>query len=128
MTLLLDTHAFVWWVGSDPRLSTTAREAIANETSAILVSVATAWEIAIKVGQGRWPEAASLIARFEDVLVQESFEALPIAISTVRMAGLMQSPHKDPFDRLIVAQAIEQGLTIVSKDWQLELLGAKILC
>ena len=75
MNLLLDTQAFVWWVELDERLSKAARTAIAD-SSRVHVSVATAWEIAIKVGRGKWPEAEPLLVGFEATLKEESFELL----------------------------------------------------
>ena len=87
MRLLLDTHTLVWGIRASPLLSEPAREAIAQESSAVSVSVASAWEIAIKVGQGRWPEARELLESFEYATAEEGFHILPIAVSQVRTAG-----------------------------------------
>ena len=127
MRLLLDTQAFIWWVQLDRRLSVVARNAIAQETASVHVSVATAWEISIKVGQGKWPEAVPLLAQFEATLIEENFELLLISVSDVRVAGLLQSPHKDPFDRLIVAQAINGELSLITSDAKLNGLGAPVI-
>ena len=127
MTLLLDTQAFVWWIEADRRLSAAARDAIASESAIVHVSVATAWEIAIKVGLGKWPEAEALLARFEEALADEAFELLSITIADVRMAGLMQTPHRDPFDRLIAAQAIKRNFKLVTSDSKLSGLGATVI-
>jgi PIN domain nuclease of toxin-antitoxin system len=91
------------------------------------VSVATAWEIAIKVGNGKLPEASEILANFENAVGDEGFVLLPISIPHVRAAGLLQSPHRDPFDRLLAAQAITEGLTLVTADAKLAGLGAPIL-
>ena len=127
MRLLLDTQAFVWWVEQNGRLSDTAQRAIADEATAVFISVATAWEIAIKVGKGKWPEAAPLLQHFEDVVMTEGFELLPITVSDVRSAGLMQVSHKDPFDRLIAAQAVRGGFHLATSDLQLRTLGALVV-
>ena len=115
MRLLLDTHTFVWWTLDSPRLSISGRNAIEN-AEVVSVSLVTAWEIAIKVGQGKWPEAN---------LVLETFEA--ITVPHVRAAGLMQSPHRDPFDRLLAAQALAAGLTLVTADPMVQALGSACL-
>ena len=91
------------------------------------VSVATAWEIAIKVGQGKLQEAAGILARFEEAVHDEGFELLPIAVTHVRAAGLMKSAHRDPFDRLLAAQALAEGLTLVTADAKLAALGAPVV-
>ena len=104
-----------------------ARAALSDPNSAVHVSVATAWEIAIKVGTGKMPEAAGLLARFEQAVHQEGFSLLPIAVAHVRRAGLLPGPHRDPFDRLLAAQAIEEGLQLATVDAKLSGLGASIL-
>ena len=124
MGLLLDTHALVWWIRANPLLSTTARTAIASGASPVFVSVVTAWEIAIKVGGKGWPEAQTLLADFEPAMIIEGFSLLSITVSHVRTAGLMQTPHRDPFDRLLAAQAIAEDLTLVTADAKVQGLGA----
>ncbi len=87
------------------------------------VSVASAWEIAIKVGQGKWPEAAVLIGDFENWMDRAGFNLVTITIPHVRAAGAVKSTHRDPFDRLLAAQAQIEGLTIVSADPKVQALG-----
>ena len=89
--------------------------------------MATAWEMAIKVGIGKWPEAAALVDDFEAKIALPGFRLLPISVPHVRAAGLMQSPHRDPFDRLLAAQAMTEGLTLVTADTRLAALGAAVL-
>jgi PIN domain nuclease of toxin-antitoxin system len=125
--LLLDTHALAWWFERDGRLSAHASVVIADPASSVYVSVATAWEIAIKVGLGKWPEAVPLLSQFEIELSREGFVLLPIDVRDVRAAGLIQSPHRDPFDRLLAAQAICHGMTLVSNDRKMAALGAQII-
>ena len=89
----------------------------------IYVSVVSAWEMAIKVGLGKWPDAAVLVERFEHETTANGFLLLPILVPHVRAAGLMQVPHRDPFDRLLVAQAQIEGLTLVTADLKIQNLG-----
>jgi len=124
---LLDTHVLFWWLTEDERLSARARQVLANGPDAVHVSVATAWEIAIKVGLGKWPEARWLIDNFEHEMATEGFRLLSIEVSHVRVAGLMRAAHRDPFDRLLVAQAASEGLTFVTSDQALTDLGAACL-
>ena len=90
----------------------------------MLVSVASAWEIAIKVGLGKWPEARDLLLDFERHMDDAGFEMLPIMVAHVRAAGLMAATHRDPFDRLLAAQATIEGLVLVTADPSVTTLGA----
>ena len=127
MRLLLDTHALVWWLEESPRLSNRAREAITADDSIIHVSVATAWEIAIKVGLGKLPEASEILASFEAAVAAEGFLLHSITVPHVRLAGAIVSPHRDPFDRLLAAQAVIDGMSLVSSDTKIAGLGAAVL-
>lgn len=127
MNLLLDTHALVWWIKADPRLSEAARRAILDDDTGVYVSVASAWEIAIKVGSGKWDEARKLLENFESAVADEGFDLLPIAVIHVRTAGLMPVQHRDPFDRLPAAQATIENLTLVTADPRFAGLGATVL-
>ena len=127
MRLLLDTHAFAWWMLDDPRMSNGARAAIESQGVTTSVSVCSVWEIAIKVGVGKWPEASDLLSNLEDELAGQGFALLPIQVAHVRMAGLMTSLHRDTFDRLLAAQAVIEGLTLVTSDMRLAGLGPSTL-
>lgn len=116
MRLLIDTHVAFWSTTARSQLSEPARDALEDDDNIIWVSVASAWEIAIKVGSNKWPEAKELIAAFEQSIDDAGFELLPITVAHVRAAGSIQSPHRDPFDRLLVAQAQIEGLTLVTAD------------
>ena len=116
MRLLLDTHVFYWWMTGEPGLGDHAIAAIKDRSNTTTVSLATLWEMAIKAGNGKWPEALPLVQNFERELAAEGFLLLPITAQHVRHAGLMSFAHKDPFDRLLAAQALEEGLTLVSVD------------
>jgi PIN domain nuclease of toxin-antitoxin system len=116
LRLLLDTHALLWWLTDDRSLPASARKLIARGSNTIVVSSASAWEIAIKVRLGKLPMAVDLVADLERVLVQESFEALAISVDHSVRAGLLPGPHRDPFDRMLIAQSQAEGLPIVSND------------
>jgi PIN domain nuclease of toxin-antitoxin system len=125
--LLLDSHALFWWLGQQSLLSKRAFEAIAGERNEVFVSIVSAWEMAIKVGTGKWPKARDLVEGFEEEINKAGFKVLPITIPHVRLAGLLHSPHRDPFDRLLAAQAAIEGLTLVSSDAKMLGLGADVI-
>jgi PIN domain nuclease of toxin-antitoxin system len=114
--LLLDTHALLWWLSDDPALGRRARRAIADTKNTVLVSAASAWEISTKVRLGRLPSAAHLAADFETSMATEGFELLCISPAQGIRAGLLPGPHKDPLDRMLIAQAQAENLPIVSNE------------
>ena len=116
MRLLLDTHTFIWWAAGHPSLPGSARKRISESQDPIFVSAASAWEMAIKVSLGRLASAADLISDFEGSLRAEYFLSLPITAEHGIRAGLLPAPHKDPFDRMLIAQAQAENLAIVSND------------
>lgn len=116
MKLLLDTHALIWWLAGDEALSPRARDAIANDANGVLVSAASAMEVATKVRIGKLPSAAALAQDFEAIVAAQGFVELPISVRHARLAGEMLIAHKDPFDRLLIAQAQVEGLTLVSNE------------
>jgi PIN domain nuclease of toxin-antitoxin system len=125
--LLLATHALVWFLLGDSQLSSRSHIAIEAPPTHVFVSVATVWEIAIKVGLGKWPDAESLLADIETRLAAVNFAVLPISIAHVRHAGMMVAAHRDPFDRLLAAQAAIEGLIVVTTDQKLVGLGVPVL-
>lgn len=127
MRLLLDSHTFVWWIRNSDQLSVAAGAAIEDGGAQVFVSLATAWEMAIKVGAGKWPEAEELVREFGAALAEEGFDLLPITLDHVRTAGLMRNVHRDPFDRLLAAQAQIEGLTLVTADARLAGMGAPVV-
>ena len=114
--LLLDTHALIWWWTDDPRLTPPARAAIADPARVAHVSAASAWELATKHRLGKWPEAAAVLDQFDDLLRRSRFAALPITPAEARTAGALDWAHRDPFDRMLLAQATALGLALVSGD------------
>ena len=127
MRLLLDTHALLWWLTDDRSLPASARRLIARGKNTVLVSAASAWEIATKVRLGKLPMAVDLVADLERVLLQESFEALAISVDHSVRAGLLPGPHRDPFDRMLIAQSQAEGLPIVSSDAAFDGYGVRRL-
>jgi PIN domain nuclease of toxin-antitoxin system len=114
--LLLDTHAFLWWVDDSRRLSRKARAAIANRDSACYLSLASVWEMAIKVSVDRL-KLPSAVDRFvSEQMAANAFEALPIDLRHASDVARLPFHHRDPFDRLLVAQALSEALAIVSAD------------
>jgi PIN domain nuclease of toxin-antitoxin system len=112
--LLLDTHALIRWLAGDPALSRRSRDAIAENPSAVAVSAASAWEIATKVRLGKLPGAAAIAHRLGAVLRREGFAALSISIDHAQRAGALPGPLRDPFDRMLIAQAILDDRVLVS--------------
>ena len=126
MKLLLDTHAFIWWLADNPKLSRLAHAAIADPGNEIFVSAATAWELATKARRGRLPEATQIVARFHELLTEQQFEPLAITPKHALLAGGMIGDHDDPFDRMIAAQAIAEGMAVVTIDAAIATLGAAV--
>jgi len=114
MKLLLDTHALLWWLDGDQRLSPTARSLIGDENTIVFVSAASAWEISTKVRIGKLPGAVEVAEQFVEVIGRQDFEELSISIRHARLAGLLPGKHRDPFDRMLIAQAQIEGLPLVS--------------
>jgi PIN domain nuclease of toxin-antitoxin system len=111
---LLDTHALIWWLNDSPELSAAARTAVASEANEIYVSAASAWEITTKHRLGKLALADRLAANVEARVLQERFIPLPVTMAHAEAGGRLEAPHKDPFDRLLIAQAVLEDLTLVS--------------
>lgn len=116
MQLLLDTHALLWWVLDHNDLSRQARKAIGDFNNEIFVSAATVWEIAIKFRLGRLPEAEVFVHSFHSNLRKLGFSELPISVEHAQRAGLLPGKHKDPFDRMLIAQAQAEGMLLISNE------------
>lgn len=115
MRLLLDTHVFLWWTQNDPRLQSMHREALQLPQNPVYVSAASAWEIDIKRRIGKLAFAGSVA----DAIQRYRFQALAISVPHAETAGGLPMIHTDPFDRLLVAQARMEGLTLVTVDPQI---------
>jgi PIN domain nuclease of toxin-antitoxin system len=114
--LLLDTHALLWWLAGDQSLSDAARKAIADADNEVFVSAASAWEIATKYRLGRLPGAAVIAADIASAVASQDFIELPINIRDGQTAGGLPAIHKDPFDRMLIAQAVTADMAIVSNE------------
>jgi PIN domain nuclease of toxin-antitoxin system len=114
--ILLDTHVYFWWATDNRKLSTSARSAIEAADTQVLISVVTAWELATKSRIGKWPGAADIVVDLERDLDSRGMEALPITLTHARLAGLLPGAHRDPFDRMLAAQARTEDLTLVTAD------------
>jgi PIN domain nuclease of toxin-antitoxin system len=114
--LLLDTHAFLWWLAGDEALPTRARAAIADEINEVFVSAASAWEITTKHRLGKLPGVATIVGELDGAIAGQGFKALPIEVRHGQIAGALPGPHRDPFDRMLIAQAMLENLVLVSNE------------
>lgn len=122
MSLLLDTHVLLWWLEGS-HLTDAVVERIADPGALVVVSAASIWEAAVKAGLGKleMPEALG------DAVIQEGFEALNITFEHAEQAGNLPHHHRDPFDRMLVAQALTERLTIVTHDPAFDAYGVDVL-
>ncbi|WP_396594428.1 type II toxin-antitoxin system VapC family toxin [Brevundimonas sp. R86498] len=116
MNLLLDTHALVWWLGNSPGLSEAADTAIRNPDNTVFVSPVSAFEIAQKHRLGKLPSAARLANDFDSDMEAEDFVLLSLTTAEARLAGAMVHTHRDPFDRMLIARALLNQMTLVSNE------------
>jgi len=125
--LLLDTHALLWWFSGDPSLPASARKIIAHRDSSVFVSSVSAWEIATKVRLGRLSITSDLARDFRSYIAQERFEALGISVEHGIRAGSLPGPLRDPFDRMLIAQAQMEELVIISNELIFDSYGVQRL-
>jgi len=118
--VLLDTHALLWFSLDDARLSARAKSVIMDRSNEPLVSPATFWEIAIKVSLGKYEVEEELVPLFSRLIAQNGMVLLPITIEHAAAVADLPHHHRDPFDRLLVAQAISEGIPIISTDHELD--------
>ena len=124
---LLDSHALLWWWFDPDRLSTAARELLINPSTPVLVSAASVWELSLKHHQGRLPELSGAITDLPGLLQADGFEALPISLAHGLRAGGYSQPHRDPFDRMLAAQAELDRLVLLTADPQLSTFPCRTL-
>jgi PIN domain nuclease of toxin-antitoxin system len=122
--LLLDTHALVWWLLGDEHLSTAAREAVTGAAE-VLVSAASAWELSTKARLGKWPDAAALAQDLGAWVRRQGMTPLAIALDHGARAGSLPGPHRDPVDRMLIAQCQAEALAIVSADDVFDIYGVR---
>lgn len=121
--ILLDTHVLLWWLADDPVLGAAAREAIAEPRNDVLVSAASIWEIGIKHSKGMLEVPDDLEALVEDA----GLGKLPISLFHAQQAGTLPDIHRDPFDRMLVAQAQAEGLELLTADGTIPRYGIRVI-
>ena len=126
MRLLLDTHAFLFWVYAQAELGDTARKLISDRRNEVYFSVASSWEIAIKVGLGKLKLDGALDEVIPAELLRNGFSLLPIEHAHVLAVSSLPRRHGDPFDRLLISQARSTGLTLVTRDDKLKGYGVPL--
>ena len=124
LKLLLDTHALLWWSTLDAKLSPKAKRAIASEDNDVFVSAASAWEVATKVRIGKleWPATAGTVNAY---VLEQGFRALPISLEHAERAGQLRITHRDPFDRMLIAQALAEDMWLATNEDVFERAGVR---
>jgi PIN domain nuclease of toxin-antitoxin system len=123
VALLLDTHAFLWWLAGDRKLSRRARGAIADPEEDVIVSAASAWEITTKYRLGKLPGASAIVNDLAGAIASQSFTPLSVTVVHAQRAGMLLGDHRDPFDRMLIAQARSEDLTLVSNEKLFDAFG-----
>jgi PIN domain nuclease of toxin-antitoxin system len=127
LRLLLDTHALIWLFEGNPRLPRPVLQRIDAPDSEVHVSAVSALEVTTKFRIGKLPHMADLANNFEALMLEYGFRDLPITMAHARTAGLLEAPHRDPFDRLLIAQALAESLTLVSNEVLFDAFGVSRL-
>lgn len=112
MNIILDTHILLWWLSDDRKLSEEARQLISDIDNIIFISAATVWEMSIKKALGKLKAPDN----FEEILIENDLEALPINLKHAELAGSLPNHHYDPFDRMLIAQAITENINLLTHD------------
>jgi PIN domain nuclease of toxin-antitoxin system len=122
---LLDTHALLWWLDGDERLPMTARQWIAESENVVLVSTVSAWEIATKVRIGKLPGALAVAERYLETIAVQGFTPLSITTDHALRAGTLPGSHRDPFDRMLIAQAQAENVPLISNETLFDSYGVR---
>ncbi|MFC1493812.1 type II toxin-antitoxin system VapC family toxin [Thermodesulfobacteriota bacterium] len=125
--MLLDTHIFLWWLFDDPRLSGKIREYIQNIENPVYISAATVWEISTKYRLGKLPEASSVAENVTHWVTKAGFQSLNITMEHAQLAGNWSTPHRDPFDRMLAAQAKLEKIPLATTDKALNQFSIEII-
>jgi len=123
MRLLFDTHALLWWMTGERAITATAEAAILDEHNEKIVSAASAWEISIKFNLGKLPGAGPFLADFHGHLARQGFTSLPMSVAHGLAAGALPLLHRDPFDRMLIAQALTEQLMLLSNEAAFDAYG-----
>ena len=127
MRILLDTHAIVWWASGDQRLSRRARVAIADPSTEVFISIASAWEIQIKATLQKLTLHESVDTLYRNLIIDQGFRMIGIELKDIDLLSKLPPHHRDPFDRMLVAQALRGNFTLVTKDSIVSSYGAPTL-
>ena len=125
MQVLVDTHAFLWWLAGNRKMSEAARGVIEDPRNSVLVSAASAWEITTKHRLGKLPGAAKVAGDVMAAIDGHGFEPLAITVAHAERAGRLPGPHRDPFDRMLIAQALAHDLPLVSNESLFDRYGVR---
>ncbi len=124
---MLDTHAFLWWLAGSEKLSQSARQAIADEANDVLVSAASAWEIATKHRLGKLQGAEMVAQDIAGTIASQGFEELAVSVDDAGRAGELPGPLRDPFDRMLISQALARNLVLISIETPFDRYGVRRL-
>jgi PIN domain nuclease of toxin-antitoxin system len=127
LALLLDTHALLWWLDGDMRLSDVAQAAIGEPDRPVFVSAASAWEITTKHRLGKLPGAEAVAQDIAGCIAAQGFEAMAITLADAERAGRLPGAHRDPFDRMLIAQALARDIALVSNETIFDDFGVRRL-
>jgi PIN domain nuclease of toxin-antitoxin system len=127
MRILFDSHALVWFLDGDSRLSRRALSALNAPDAALVVSAVSAWELANKVRLGKWPEVANFAQLFVETVTAQGYELLAITAHHARLAGFLPGTHRDPFDRMLAAQAQLENIPLVTADPVFTAFGTRVI-
>lgn len=125
MRVLLDTHALLWWLAGDEQLTDRARRTIAHSANEVFVSAASAWEITTKHRLGTLPGIGPLAVDYQREIQRQGFVPLPIGLGHAQVAGSLAGEHRDPFDRMLIAQAREEKMALVSIERLFDAYGVR---
>ena len=127
MLALLDTHTFLWWLTDDKRLPQSARRVIKDKDNNIVVSAASVWEIATKHRIGKLLSADTVAPDIPGAIADQGFGELPVTVDDAARAGTLPGPHRDPFDRMLIAQALGRNLVLISIEHLFDQYGVRRL-
>ncbi len=127
MKVLLDTHAVLLWVLGNPRLSKAASEILSHRDTAVVVSAISGHEIATKHRLGKLPVPARLAESLDDIVVENGWQSLPLTMAHAQLAGRLHGAHRDPFDRMLAAQALIEDVALVTNDPAFQAFGVKLV-
>jgi PIN domain nuclease of toxin-antitoxin system len=127
VSVLLDTHVFFWWVTDSTRLSAAHRALFETQDEPVYVSAVSGWKIAIKVKLGKWSGAERLVPGLEGLVRRSGLQPLDLTLAQAEVAGSLDLVHRDPFDRLLAAQALDLGIPIATIDSAMALLGCRVV-